>query len=84
MKYPRVFVIVVDSLGVGECIKAKDFDDVGCDTLKSIVTAQKLHLPTLSKLGLFNLHHCNDDLKVKEVSGYYQKQIEKDSKNASI
>lgn len=77
MKYPRVFVIVVDSLGVGECIRAKDFDDVGCDTLKSIVSSQKLHLPTLAKLGLFNLHHCNDALKVKEVHAYYQKQIEK-------
>ncbi len=77
MKYQRIFVIVIDSLGVGQCPNAYLFDDVGCNTLKSIVSHQKLNLPTLSKLGLFNLHHCSDELKRKEVYGYYQKQLEK-------
>ncbi|HAY52594.1 MAG TPA: phosphopentomutase, partial [Lactobacillus sp.] len=35
-KYQRVFVIVLDSIGIGEAPDAAKFDDVGSDTLGHI------------------------------------------------
>ena len=36
MKFRRIFLIVLDSLGVGEAIDAKKFNDEGCNTLGHI------------------------------------------------
>ena len=36
MKFSRIFLIVLDSLGVGEAIDAKKFDDEGVNTLGHI------------------------------------------------
>ena len=36
MKYKRIFLIVMDSLGIGEGIDAKKFDDFGTNTFKHI------------------------------------------------
>ena len=33
MKFKRIFLVVLDSLGVGEAIDAVKFNDVGCNTL---------------------------------------------------
>ena len=35
-KYKRIFVIVLDSLGVGEAVDAKEFNDEGANTLGHI------------------------------------------------
>jgi len=52
-KYKRIFVIVLDSLGVGEMPDANKFNDVGSNTLKHIVISNKgLNAPNLIKLGL--------------------------------
>ena len=32
----RIFLIVLDSLGIGQMPDAKDFGDMGCNTLASI------------------------------------------------
>ena len=53
MKYKRIFLIVLDSLGVGEMPDAKDFKDEGSNTLKHIIqSAGELNTPNLFKLGL--------------------------------
>ena len=36
MKYKRIFLMVLDSLGVGEAIDAKEYGDSGANTLKNI------------------------------------------------
>ena len=36
MKFKRVFLIVLDSLGVGEAIDAASYGDTGANTLKHI------------------------------------------------
>lgn len=38
MTFKRVFGIVTDSVGIGEASDAKDFGDVGADTLGTLVT----------------------------------------------
>lgn len=56
MKFKRVFLIVLDSLGVGAMKDAKKFGDEGANTLKSILGVNhKLKVETLYNLGFFNL-----------------------------
>ncbi len=51
----RVFLIVLDSLGIGELPDAKAFGDEGSNTLKSISKSQYFNCPNLINLGLFNI-----------------------------
>ncbi len=51
----RVFMIVLDSFGIGELPDASDFGDVGANTIKACTTSEKFSADTLEKLGLFNI-----------------------------
>ena len=51
----RVFLIVLDSVGVGEAPDAGKFDDVGCDTFGTCVRSGKLKVPNLEALGIYNI-----------------------------
>ena len=55
MKYKRVFLIVLDSFGIGNAPDAEIFGDLGANTLKSISKSEKFIIPNLSKLGLSNI-----------------------------
>ena len=48
----RVFVIVLDSLGIGEAPDAASFGDVGANTLRSISRCESFSAKNLIKLGL--------------------------------
>lgn len=51
----RVFIIVLDSFGIGNEPDTTDFGDGKCNTLASLTTSPELHAPNLTKLGLFNI-----------------------------
>ena len=51
----RVFLIVLDSLGIGEAPDASDFKDAGANTLKSINKSGALNIPNLIKMGLSSI-----------------------------
>ncbi len=51
----RVFLIVLDSFGVGETSDADDFGDKGANTLCSVSKSEYFDLRNLKKLGLFNI-----------------------------
>ena len=51
-KAKRVFLIVLDSLGIGAAPDAADFGDAGVNTLKRISASDKFNIPNLIKLGL--------------------------------
>ncbi|MBQ7876442.1 MAG: phosphopentomutase [Clostridia bacterium] len=51
----RIFLIVLDSFGVGGACDAHDFGDAGTDTFKSVCTSKYLNIPNLLKMGLGNL-----------------------------
>ena len=51
----RIFLIVLDSFGVGEMKDAEKFGDKGTSTLRSVSASPFFNLPNLQKLGLFNL-----------------------------
>ena len=51
----RVFLIVLDSFGIGEMPDAASFGDEGSNTLGAIVKSGKYATPMLQKMGLFNI-----------------------------
>ncbi len=55
MKTKRVFLIVLDSFGIGALPDAADFGDEGSHTLRSVASSPSFHAPNLTKLGLFNV-----------------------------
>lgn len=55
MPLRRVFLIVLDSLGIGAAPDAALFSDVGADTLSHIASSPCFSTPTLRALGLFNI-----------------------------
>ena len=56
MSFKRVFIIVLDSFGVGELPDAKDYGDEGANTLLHVaLAAGGLSLPNFASLGLGNL-----------------------------
>lgn len=72
MKYNRAFVIVLDSMGMGEMPDAADFDDAGCDTLGHIAeTVESFNIPNLRKLGLANLKPMKGVDPVDSPIAYY-------------
>ena len=48
----RVFLIVLDSFGVGALPDAADFGDAGTNTLRACAGSERFHVPNLLKLGL--------------------------------
>ena len=51
----RVFLIVLDSVGIGAMKDAAAFGDEGCNTLKSCSQSSAFHMPNMEKLGLFHI-----------------------------
>ena len=51
----RLFLIVLDSCGIGALPDADKFDDAGVNTLKSCYNTGKLNIPTMLKMGLGNI-----------------------------
>lgn len=73
-KYNRVFVIVMDSLGVGAMPDSEKFGDVGVNTLGHIAeSVDKLEMPNLQKLGMANIIPLKGVEALKSPAGYYGK-----------
>jgi phosphopentomutase len=53
--FPRVIVIVLDSVGIGELPDASAYGDEGSNTLGNIAARVVLNIPTLRSLGLGKL-----------------------------
>ncbi len=51
----RIFLIVLDSLGIGALPDAKAFGDEHANTLKSISSSKYFDIPTLASLGIANI-----------------------------
>ncbi|MDL2214120.1 phosphopentomutase [Clostridia bacterium OttesenSCG-928-O13] len=54
----RAFLIVLDSFGIGGALDAAAFGDEGSDTLGAVFKSEKLHVPNMQKLGLFNIDNA--------------------------
>ena len=62
----RVFVLVLDSLGIGAAPDAADFGDEGVNTLKRISKSDKFDIPNLIELGIGNIDGVDYLPKVDE------------------
>ena len=60
-QFNRIFVIVLDSLGVGESNDASKYGDLGTNTLKHLSYSKtNFSIPTLQKLGIGNITDVNN------------------------
>ena len=55
MNAKRVFLIVLDSVGIGYAPDAADFGDLGANTMKRISKSEKFNIPNLISMGLGNI-----------------------------
>ena len=62
----RVFLIVLDSFGIGNMPDAARFGDEGSDTLLSISRSEKFSIPNMAELGMFNI----DDVTCGEKAAF--------------
>ncbi len=51
----RIFLTVLDSLGIGELPDAENYGDKGSNTLKAIYNSPEFNAPTMTEMGLFNI-----------------------------
>ena len=69
----RVFLIVLDSFGVGELPDAADFGDKGANTFRSCFNTGKLNVPNMAKIGLFNIDGVDFGEKTSAPSGAFMR-----------
>ena len=72
----RVFLIVLDSFGVGNAPDAAAFGDEGSNTFKACYNSGKLNIPNMKKLGLFNIDGVDFGEREKEPLGAYARLVE--------
>ncbi len=70
MKFKRIFLIVLDSFGIGNAPDAEKFGDSGANTLKSIAKSEAFNVPNLAKLGLFNIEGVDNDNNSTPIGKY--------------
>ncbi len=77
MKYKRIFVIVMDSLGIGNAkdqdkfFQNKEVNDVGANTFKHISEKfEKLDIPNLEEMGIEDLDDLKNIKKVEHKNSY--------------
>ena len=73
----RVFLVVLDSFGIGEAPDAHLFGDQGSNTFRSCHNSKKLKLTNMKKLGLYNIDGINFGTKSKTILGSYARLQEK-------
>ncbi len=72
----RVFLIVLDSFGIGALPDAKEYGDGDCNTLRSITSCSAYVTPNLQKLGLFNIDGVTAKAPVEKPLGAFAKMTE--------
>ena len=75
--YKRIFLIVMDSVGIGESPDAEKFGDKGADTLGHIAERMNgLTMPNMGNLGLSNIREIKGIEKADKPLAYFTKMME--------
>ncbi|AGX05376.1 phosphopentomutase [Bacillus sp. NRRL B-14911] len=75
--YKRIFLIVMDSVGIGEAADAERFGDKGSDTLGHIAERMNgLNMPNMGRLGLSNIKEIKGIEKAEKPLASYTKMQE--------
>ena len=73
MKFKRIHVIVMDSVGIGEAPDAAKFDDADSHTLGHISETVGLNVPNMQRYGLGNIAPLKTVPPVEHPEGSYTK-----------
>ena len=85
MKTKRIFLMVMDSFGIGGAKDAERFGDLGSDTLRSLIRTAGFEAPTLGSLGLFHIEGVDCALAKGEPVGAYGRLCEQsEGKDSTI
>jgi phosphopentomutase len=75
--YKRIFLVVMDSVGIGEAPDAEKFGDKGSNTLGHIAEKMNgLNMPNMGKLGLSNISEIKGIEKAEKPLAYFTKMQE--------
>ncbi len=77
MEVKRVFIIVLDSFGIGAAPDAALFGDAGSNTLASVSRSRSFSVPNMQKLGLFNIQGVEVGNPAEFPEGAYARLTEK-------
>ena len=67
MKFKRIFLIILDSVGVGASIDSEKYHDNDANTLAHLIDKTDIFIPNLKKMGLLNTITMDN----KEADAYY-------------
>ena len=67
----RIFLIVLDSFGIGAMPDSESFGDVGVNTLAACATSGKLHIPNMIAAGLGNIDGVSCLPKAEHPTGAF-------------
>lgn len=73
----RVFLIVLDSVGIGEMPDAAAYGDAGSNTLKAASASRFFSMENMRKLGYFNIDGVDIGPKEKRPAGSFARMTEK-------
>lgn len=72
----RVFLMVLDSVGIGEMPDAAEYGDEGSNTLKAASTSPYFFMPNMRKLGYFNIDGVDIGEKEASPTGSFARMAE--------
>lgn len=76
-QFKRIFLLVMDSVGIGEAPDAEKFGDKGSNTLGHIAEKMNgLNMPNMGKLGLSNIREIKGIKKAEKPLAYFTKMQE--------
>lgn len=76
MIFKRVFLIVMDSLGIGEAPDADKYNDIGANTIGHIAERMDLKCPNLKAMGYGNIAPIRNIEPVEHPKAFYTKMQE--------
>ncbi len=80
----RIFLIVLDSFGIGHATDAEDFGDKGSNTLEAVMTSKYFKADNLRKLGLFNIEKNKGETVSPPIAAYGRLQERSKGKDTTI
>ncbi len=80
----RVFLIVLDSLGIGELPDAEQFGDKGSNTLGSIAKSKEFNIPNLLRLGLGNIAGVELPEEAQPMGAYLRLREQSAGKDTTV
>jgi phosphopentomutase len=72
----RVFLVVLDSFGIGEMPDAASYGDAGSNTLGTVTGSDACVIPNMKKMGLYNIEGVNVGEKEKQPTAAFARMTE--------